>query len=444
VSGGSVAYSSGRVSSPATSAVIGAGLAAALVLVVLAVACSGKRPSDGAREGAQGARARPDTGGAPAAAETAAPAQAENPATGDADAAHPASGAAMEAAAQALVDAAGSSRPKLALGFDDKAREDWSYVPRSRAGLALGDMTEAQRDATHALIDTGVSPAGHQKVRGILLIEPILGQIEGNASFRDPGKYHVAVFGRPGSQAPWGWRFEGHHLSLNFTEAGGHIASTPAFFGANPARVGSGKNRGLRVLAAEEDLGSALFASLTDEQRGRAVLSRSAPSDIVTEASRRVSLAHFEGLPASAMTAEQRAALRRLIEVYVENLQPDLAREHLQRMEAAPAWAASTSPGRAARRPARRTTTACTGRPTSSSSTTAAATTSTPCCATSSTTSATACWPTTCASSTATGTATATDGDHSPRRIRARSAMKSSARSKWASSTASSASRSAR
>jgi len=343
------------VSSPATPAVIGAGLAAALVLVALAVACSGKRPPDGAREGGKGARARPDAEGAPAAAETAAPAQAENPAMGDADTARPATahpaGPAMETAAQALLDAAGSSRPRLALGFDDKAREDWNYVPRSRAGLALGDMSDAQRTATHALIDTGVSPAGHQKVRGILLIEPILGQIEGNASFRDPGKYHVAVFGRPGSQAPWGWRFEGHHLSLNFTEAGGHIASTPAFFGANPARVGSGANRGLRVLAAEEDLGSALFASLTDEQRRRAVLSRSAPSDIVTEASRRVSLAHFEGLPASAMTAEQRAALRRLIEVYVDNLQPDLAREHLQRMEAAGmgriyfAWAGGAAPG---------------------------------------------------------------------------------------------------
>lgn len=256
----------------------------------------------------------------------------------------------MAAAARGLLDAAGGARKQIAHGFDSDEREDWSYVPRSRAGLALGDMTEGQRYATQALLRAGLSPRGHEKVSGILRIEPILGQLEGNPSFRDPGRYHVAVFGQPG-QGAWGWRFEGHHLSLNFTHAGGRVASTPAFFGANPARVASGRHRGLRVLAEEEDLGRALLASLSDEQRSRAVLSSSAPSDIVTEASRRVALDGFEGLPAAQMSAEQRAALHKLIEVYVHNLQPELARGHLDRMEAAGldrihfAWAGGDRPG---------------------------------------------------------------------------------------------------
>jgi Protein of unknown function (DUF3500) len=303
----------------------------------LIMACSGRR----ARQEARGERS--------AARPSAAPAQA--PETGDASAAS-GSAAAMAAAAQKLLDVAGDSRERLALAFDDEEREDWNYVPRSRAGLARGDMSEAQSDATQALLRAGLSDSGHAKVTGILRIEPILGQLEGNPSFRDPGRYHMAIFGRPGAQARWGWRFEGHHLSLNFTHAAGRVATTPAFLGANPARVPSGPHRGLRVLAAEEDLGRALFASLTGEQRRRALLSSSAPSDIVTEASRRVELDGFVGLPAAEMTAEQRAALRRLVEVYVGDFQPDLARAHLQRIEAGGwtrlhfAWAGSAEPGR--------------------------------------------------------------------------------------------------
>jgi Protein of unknown function (DUF3500) len=320
----------------------GSSLLIALAIVVLALvliaACSGRRT----REEARGQR----SAGRPAGPGPTPGGQAQ---PGDAAAG---SDAAMAAAAQKLLDSAGDSRDKLALAFDDEERESWNYVPRSRAGLARGDMSEAQSDATQALLRAGLSEGGHAKVTGILRIEPILGQLEGNPSFRDPGRYHVAIFGRPGARTPWGWRFEGHHLSLNFTHAAGRVATTPAFLGANPARVPSGKHRGLRVLGAEEDLGRALLASLTGEQRRRALLSESAPSDIVTEASRRVSLDGFAGLPAAEMNDEQRAALRRLVEIYVGNFQPDLARAHLERMEAAGwarvhfAWAGSAEPGK--------------------------------------------------------------------------------------------------
>lgn len=256
----------------------------------------------------------------------------------------------MAEAARALLDAAGASRDRVALAFEGGERENWGYVPRSRRGLALGDMTDAQRRATWALLDSALSPRGREKVDGILRIEPILGEIEGNRGFRDPGRYHVAVFGDPRSGGAWGWRFEGHHLSLNVTEVDGQVATTPAFLGANPARVPRGPHRGLRVLAAEEDLGRALFVSLDPAQRRRALIATSAPADIVTEASRRVSLARLEGLPARDMSPAQRAALFRLIEVYAHDFRPDLARAHLDRIRAAGddrvyfAWAGSAEP----------------------------------------------------------------------------------------------------
>lgn len=320
------------------------GLVVALVLiVVVAAACSGRRAPDGARDRTAARTDRNDTGGEP----TTSTETAADDSAGASMPAAPRADQAMAAAARSLLDVA---REKVAHPFDDE-REDWSYVPRSRAGLALGDMNTGQRDATNALLRAGLSQRGNDKVLGILRIEPILGQMEGSPSFRDPGRYQVAVFGQPGAEGPWGWRFEGHHLSLNFTHAHGRVSTTPAFFGANPARVPSGRHRGFRVLAEEEDLGRALLVSLTDEQRRRAVLSSSAPSDIVTEASRRVSLDGFEGLPAAQMSAEQRAALHKLIEVYVHNFQPELARVHLDRMEAAGldrihfAWAGGDRPG---------------------------------------------------------------------------------------------------
>ena len=259
----------------------------------------------------------------------------------------------LTAAARALLEALDASdRGRVVLAFDSEARERWHYTPQRRQGLAIGDLAEAERAALHALLRAALGERGHAKVEGILRIEPILGQIEGNADFRDPGRYHVLLFGEPADAAPWGWRFEGHHLSLSFTQVGQEVASTPAFFGANPARVPSGPDRGLRVLAEEEDTGRALFAMLTAAQQERARIAGRAPDDIVTGNDRRARLARFEGLPAADMTPAQRDQLLRLIAVYTGNLHPDLARAHLARIEGAGiervcfAWAGSVEPGR--------------------------------------------------------------------------------------------------
>ena len=113
-------------------------------------------------------------------------------------------------------------------------------------------------------------------------LEGILREIESFGWFRDPELYWFTIFGEPSDSAPWGWRFEGHHVSLNFLSTRGNVTvSTPAFLGANPARVPSGPRAGWRLLPAEEDLARRLLASLTPEQRSRAVLSERAPADIL-------------------------------------------------------------------------------------------------------------------------------------------------------------------
>ena len=153
--------------------------------------------------------------------------------------------------------------------------------------------------------------------------------------FRDPELYWFTIFGEPSDSAPWGWRFEGHHVSLNFLSTRGEVAvSTPAFLGANPARVPNGPRAGWRLLPAEEDLARRLLASLTPGERARALLSERAPADILMGPGRR-STPEPAGLPASELTAVQRETLMALVAEYARNARQEIAEARWKRIEAA-------------------------------------------------------------------------------------------------------------
>jgi len=108
--------------------------------------------------------------------------------------------------------------------FDDHDRVDWHYTPRSRNGISLKELDPRGRDAVHALLKTALSAAGYRKVVNIIELELVLRELETFGLMRDPERYHVTFYGKPGPADRWGWRFEGHHVSLNFTLAGDRIA----------------------------------------------------------------------------------------------------------------------------------------------------------------------------------------------------------------------------
>src|SRR4030095_156292 len=150
--------------------------------------------------------------------------------------------------------------------------------------------------------ENGSCPAvGYAKAVNVIRLETVLRQLETfGGLMRDPENYSVSVFGAPDSPgAPWGWRLEGHHLSLNFTLVPGKpVAVTPAFFGANPAEVRSGSLKGLRTLAREQDLGRALAQGMDAAQRRRMTISAQSLGDIVSGPRRAESLASPVGPPA--------------------------------------------------------------------------------------------------------------------------------------------------
>lgn len=247
-----------------------------------------------------------------------------------------------------------SQRARASFEFKDAERVNWHFVPRQRRGLSWNDMSAPQRHLATALVASGLSHSAYIKAATIMSLEEILRDLEqGRGPTRDPGGYYWSIFGKPGPDNTWGWRVEGHHLSINFTIADGHdVSASPSFFGSNPAEVRQGPRKGLRPLAREEDLAFDLLKSLTPEQRAKAVFSDKAPNDILTGASRKASPQSPEGVPASALNADQVAKLRELINEYARRARPEVADKDLAAIEEAGfgkvhfAWAGSDAPGK--------------------------------------------------------------------------------------------------
>ena len=259
----------------------------------------------------------------------------------------------MARAAQAFLAALDSRRARQAtFPFGDAERRNWHFVPRRREGVPFKDMTVVAQAAAHTLLQSGLSATGYAKTTDVMRLEGILRQLETFGAFRrDPDNYAVTIFGTPGQTAPWGWRFEGHHVSLNFTIVPGRaIAVTPAFFGANPAEVPSGSLKGLRVLRAEQDLGLALVRSLDGPRRTRATLAAASLGDIVSGPGRGDALTAPAGIPLGELGADSRAIALQLLEVYVRNARNDVAERELKGIHVAGiervhfAWAGPVEP----------------------------------------------------------------------------------------------------
>jgi hypothetical protein len=211
--------------------------------------------------------------------------------------------------------------------FDDSERVKWHFIPDSykRFGIAIKDLTEKQRTMAQNFLKSGLSQPGHLKVSTIIELETILKEMDG-WEMRDPELYHFAVFGEPTDDKIWGWRFEGHHISLNYTVVKGELVATaPRFLGSNPGEVRQGPKKGVRALKGEEDLARALVQSLSTKQKNVVVFKAEAYEEIVTGNESYVEQMNPEGISASEFTPEQLSQLLKIIEEYISTLPVDLA-----------------------------------------------------------------------------------------------------------------------
>ena len=235
---------------------------------------------------------------------------------------------------------------------DDDYRTRWRYTPASRQGVSWKSMTADQEEKATALLRSVLSDVGMKKAGVVRELEQVLGEIERNPRGRDHEQYFFTFFGTPSKTREWAWRYEGHHISLNFAYKGSKlVASTPQFFGSNPAEVMSGPKKGLRMLPKEQDVALRFLASLSDGQRSKAVLSQRAPRDIFTGESRTAERQSNEGLKYREMTGEQQKALQNLIRVHAEAQRSDEANRRMGQLAAVGfesivfAWMGGAKPG---------------------------------------------------------------------------------------------------
>lgn len=235
-------------------------------------------------------------------------------------------------------------RARAAHAFTDPRRLRWTYVPAPRPGVALLGLSGQARKLAHRLLATALSRHAFAQAVTIMALEEVLDLDEGGHRNRHSDGYQLAVFGVPGSEA-WSWRFEGHHLSVTATVAGGLTSVAPLFLGAHPAAISYGGAAVIRPLPLEEELARTLLGELSPKQLDQAVVDAVAPPDILTGTAPYVdSTITPLGVAARDLGPAARDLMCRLAEVYVDRLAPSL-RTPLDRAGLSFAWAGSTVVG---------------------------------------------------------------------------------------------------
>ncbi|MEE2714980.1 MAG: DUF3500 domain-containing protein [Verrucomicrobiota bacterium] len=248
----------------------------------------------------------------------------------------------MARSANALLASLDKEQISLAtFKFNGEERTYWHFIPAEmlkgghRKGLQIKQMTKEQRQLTHALLKTVLSESGHTKVKNIMFLEDILFVLEGkNRRFvRDSEAYHILIFGKPSNKGTWGWRFEGHHVSLNYTIIDGKLSVVPSFWASNPAVADFGPGRRLIALEVEEFAARKLRNSLSTEQANKAVIADKAPRDILTSALPKVKALENAGIAYGELNKDQQTQLTKLIKEYINRHRAVVAKEDWGKIE---------------------------------------------------------------------------------------------------------------
>ncbi|WP_336515105.1 DUF3500 domain-containing protein [Pollutibacter soli] len=229
------------------------------------------------------------------------------------------------------------------LQFTDTSRVMWNNLPvglRARSGTSIGNMTVEQRKLVHRILSAALSSQGYLKATSIMHLDDLLNRwmdtmfynktINENLYNRlmdlkwSHRNFYFAFYGKP-TDDTWGFKLEGHHLSVNFTFSAGKIAVTPFFIGTDPAEYPETAYAGWRVLGQEEDLGLKLISVLSTEQKKKATQSTAVPGDIITAAESGKRLIDSWGIKASEFNQEQKDLLIYIVREFVFNLEYDKA-----------------------------------------------------------------------------------------------------------------------
>jgi hypothetical protein len=249
-----------------------------------------------------------------------------------------------DAATQFLASLSPELKKKASFAFDDDHRVKWWFTPQqdkqkqfTRKGVRFEEMTEEQQKAALNLLRSGTSDKGYTQATTVMSLESILNTLEGTkgALTRNPSWYFVSIFGEPSATGKWGWRFEGHHLSINVTLDRGQVQTmTPYFFGSNPAIVKSGPRAGLKPMPEVQELAKDLIVGFSAKQSEKAKVAKDFPE--IAEGTTAAKVGSPVGIAASDLTESQVKQLKAVLKAYADRLPAEIAAVELERVEKSP------------------------------------------------------------------------------------------------------------
>jgi hypothetical protein len=237
-------------------------------------------------------------------------------------------------------------KKRAMLNFNDTARVKWNNLPvglRARAGINIGSMADEQRRLVHRMLSASLSSQGYLKATSIMHLDNLLNMyvdtLHSRKEMNDTlyqfmrdlkwshQNYYLAFFGNPATDKDWGYKLEGHHLSVNFTFHDQELSVTPMFVGTDPAEYPILEYAGWRVLSKEEDFGLKLIKMLSEKQKQKATMSKEVPGDIITSAESGKRLVDYWGIKGSELNASQQEVLKSIVREFVFNLVYEKATE---------------------------------------------------------------------------------------------------------------------
>ncbi|MEP7323398.1 MAG: DUF3500 domain-containing protein [Saprospiraceae bacterium] len=226
-----------------------------------------------------------------------------------------------------------ASRP-----YDDKQRTNWDFVPRTdRTGITLGSLSPEQVDKFYRLVVATAGETTLEKIKNAAFLEGVLRGVEGrpeNDTYRDPKKYFIQVFGLNQMNKVWGWKYEGHHICLNYVIKDDKVVSaSPSIYSSNPAIVLAGPNQGKQILKTETQLAADLLFSLNAEQKAKTIISAETPKEIYTYKERTSTVNTPGGILFSELNTSQQAKLKELVTFYVTRASKFFVKDMLDRIE---------------------------------------------------------------------------------------------------------------
>ncbi|HEX5023529.1 MAG TPA: DUF3500 domain-containing protein [Candidatus Binatia bacterium] len=224
-----------------------------------------------------------------------------------------------EAAEAFLSSLAPAQRSKTLFSVDTDQWRKWSNIHPTllRHGTPLFEMNDDQRDRAFALLRESLSQQGFEEALNIMHLNETVQEITGRLSEYGEDLYWLSIMGAPSAAEPWGWQWDGHHLIINYLVLGDQVVMTPAFLGAEPVHATTGKYNGLRVFKADEDRGLALARTLSEAQRGKAVIAPETAGEDFTTAFRDNLVLDYAGVRYEELSGAQHDLLLNLIEYHV-------------------------------------------------------------------------------------------------------------------------------